>query len=59
MDEVERVVVIPCSRTTEFKFVNKGRQKLFAGGRQIENIPITQDDPTYEKGNISKNIHLE
>ena len=31
------------SRTSERKFVNEARKKLFATGQQIENIPPTQD----------------
>ena len=43
MDEIERFVVTLYSRTSECKFVNEARKKLFANGRQIENIPPTQD----------------
>ena len=42
-DEVERFVLILYSRTSECKFVNETRKKLFACGRQTENIPPTQD----------------
>ena len=43
MDEVESFDTILCNRTTECKFVNEDRKKLFASGRQIENIPPTRD----------------
>ena len=39
----ERFVVILYGRTSECKFVNEARKKLFATGRQIENIPSAQD----------------
>ena len=42
-DEIERFVVTLYSRTSECKFVNEARKKLFASGQQIENIPPTQD----------------
>ena len=42
-DEVERFVLILYCRTSKCKFVNEARNKLFASGRQIGNIPSTQD----------------
>ena len=39
MDEVERFVVILHSRTSECRFVNEARNKLFVS----ENIPQAQD----------------
>ena len=42
MDQVERFVVLLYNRTSDCKLVNEARRKMFASGRQIENIPPTQ-----------------